>query len=52
MSNTWQSRAWVEVDLDAVPENFTRIRRAVGPEPGIIAPPPAPLPKARKGTAP
>jgi len=37
MSNTWQSRAWVEVDLDAVRENFTRIRRAVGPGPGIIA---------------
>jgi len=37
MSNAWQSRAWVEVDLDAVRENFLTVRRAVGPGPGIIA---------------
>lgn len=37
MSNALKSRAWVEVDLDAVRENFARIRRAVGPGPGIIA---------------
>src|SRR5690606_36178989 len=36
MSNTWQSRAWVEVDLGAVRENFATIRRALGPGPGII----------------
>ena len=37
MSNTLQDRAWVEVDLDAVRENYQTIRRTVGPQPGILA---------------
>jgi alanine racemase len=37
MSNTLRDRAWVEVDLDAVRENYKTIRRAVGPQPGILA---------------
>ncbi|HEX7091420.1 MAG TPA: alanine racemase [Longimicrobiales bacterium] len=37
MSNTLRDRAWVEVDLDAVRENYRTIRRAVGQQPGILA---------------
>jgi alanine racemase len=37
MSNDEQSRAWVEVDLDALRDNYRAVRAAVGPRPGIIA---------------
>jgi alanine racemase len=36
MSNTSDSRAWVEVDLDALRQNFRAVREVVGPRPGII----------------
>jgi alanine racemase len=37
MSNDLQSRAWVEVDLDALRENYRAVRGAVGVRPAIIA---------------
>jgi alanine racemase len=37
MSNNLQARAWVEVDLDALRDNYRAIRAAVGPRPAIIA---------------
>jgi alanine racemase len=36
MSNDNETRAWVEVDLDALRENYGAVRSAVGPRPGII----------------
>jgi alanine racemase len=32
-----RARAWVEVDLDALRENYRAVREAVGPRPAIIA---------------
>jgi len=32
-----ETRAWVEVDLDALRANFHKVRSAIGPRPGIIA---------------
>ncbi|HUF49971.1 MAG TPA: alanine racemase [Longimicrobiales bacterium] len=32
-----QTRAWVEVDLDALRQNFRTVRAAIGPRPAIIA---------------
>jgi alanine racemase len=37
MSNTLETRAWVEVDLDALRENFETVRRTVGRETSLIA---------------
>ena len=37
MAGDEQSRAWVEVDLDALRENFRAVRDAVGARPAIIA---------------
>jgi alanine racemase len=36
MSNVNTSRAWVEIDLDALQQNFRAVRNAVGPRPAII----------------
>jgi alanine racemase len=37
MSNDLQARAWVEVDLDALRDNYRTVRDAVGARPAIIA---------------
>jgi alanine racemase len=37
MSNVNEARAWVEVDLEALRDNFRAVREAAGPRPGIIA---------------
>jgi alanine racemase len=37
MSNDMQARAWVEVDLDALADNYRAVREAVGAHPAIIA---------------
>lgn len=37
MSNDLQARAWVEVDLDALRDNYRAVRGAVGDRPAIIA---------------
>jgi alanine racemase len=37
MSNDLQARAWVEVDLDALRDNYRAVRGAVGARPAIIA---------------
>jgi alanine racemase len=37
MSNANDSRAWVEIDLTALQDNFRAVRAASGPHPGIIA---------------
>ena len=37
MSNDLQARAWVEVDLEALRDNYRAVREAVGPGPAIIA---------------
>ncbi len=37
MSNIAESRAWIDVDLDAVRENFLTLRRAAGPRSAAIA---------------
>jgi alanine racemase len=37
MSNMNDTRAWVEVDLAALQDNFRAVRDAAGPHPGIIA---------------
>lgn len=37
MSNDTNSRAWVEVDLDALRANYDTIRRTVGRRPAVIA---------------
>ncbi|HEX2166395.1 MAG TPA: alanine racemase [Longimicrobiales bacterium] len=37
MSNDLQARAWVEVDLDALRDNYRAVREAVGARPAIIA---------------
>jgi alanine racemase len=37
MAGYEQTRAWVEVDLDALRDNFRAVREAVGPDPAIIA---------------
>jgi alanine racemase len=37
MSNDLQARAWVEVDLDALADNYRKVREAVGAHPAIIA---------------
>ena len=37
MSNDLQARAWVEIDLGALRENFRAVRAAVGRRPAIIA---------------
>ncbi|MBR9989711.1 MAG: alanine racemase [Gemmatimonadetes bacterium] len=37
MSNDLQTRAWVEVDLEALRENYRAVRGAVGDRPAIIA---------------
>lgn len=37
MSNQNTTRAWVEVDLDALRDNYRAVRAAVGPLPAIIA---------------
>ncbi|CAN5853956.1 alanine racemase [soil metagenome] len=36
MSNVNQSRAWVEIDLAALQDNYRAIREAVGPHPSIV----------------
>jgi alanine racemase len=36
MSNDLQERAWVEVDLDALRDNYRAVRQAVGAHPAII----------------
>jgi alanine racemase len=36
MSNTSETRAWVEIDLGALRDNFRAVREAAGPRPGII----------------
>ncbi|MGH7466108.1 MAG: alanine racemase, partial [Longimicrobiales bacterium] len=36
MSNDLQARAWVEVDLDALRDNYRAVREAVGARPAII----------------
>lgn len=36
MSNESEARAWVEVDLDALRDNYRAVRRAVGARPAII----------------
>ncbi|CAN5705444.1 alanine racemase [soil metagenome] len=37
MSNESESRAWVEVDLDALRDNYRTVREVIGPGPAIIA---------------
>ncbi|MBX6366158.1 MAG: alanine racemase, partial [Gemmatimonadetes bacterium] len=37
MSNPLESRAWIDVDLDAVRHNFTTVRRLAGPDRAVIA---------------
>jgi alanine racemase len=37
MSNDMEARAWVEIDLDALRDNYRAVRSAVGPRPAIIA---------------
>src|SRR5688572_32485686 len=37
MAGHEQTRAWVEVDLDALRDNFRAVRDAIGPGPAIIA---------------
>lgn len=37
MSNDLQARAWVEVDLEALRDNYRAVREAVGKRPAIIA---------------
>jgi alanine racemase len=37
MSEEQRERAWVEVDLNALRENFRAVRKVVGPRPAIIA---------------
>ena len=37
MAGNDENRAWVEVDLDALRDNYRAVREAVGPGPGIIA---------------
>jgi alanine racemase len=37
MSNDSETRAWVEVDLDALQHNFRAVREAAGPHAGVIA---------------
>jgi alanine racemase len=36
MSTTREARAWVEIRADALEENYARVRRAVGPEAGLL----------------
>jgi alanine racemase len=37
MSNNGEQRAWAEIDLDALRDNFRAVRGAVGADPAIIA---------------
>jgi alanine racemase len=37
MSNDDTTRAWVEIDLDALRDNYRAVRTAIGPQPAIIA---------------
>jgi alanine racemase len=37
MSNDLQARAWVEIDLDALRDNYRAVRESVGAHPAIIA---------------
>jgi alanine racemase len=37
MAGNDENRAWVEVDLDALRDNYRAVREAIGPGPGIIA---------------